>query len=47
MRKLTYFIACSIDGFIGGPDGDASFMYPFVDEASRSSRRTWSAGSGS
>ncbi|WP_399942679.1 dihydrofolate reductase family protein [Streptomyces sp. BBFR25] len=32
MRKLTYFIACSIDGFIGGPDGDASFMYPYVDE---------------
>ncbi|MER6846654.1 dihydrofolate reductase family protein [Streptomyces flaveolus] len=32
MRKLTYFIACSIDGFIGGPDGDASFMMPFVDE---------------
>ncbi|WP_405695687.1 dihydrofolate reductase family protein [Streptomyces coelicoflavus] len=32
MRKLTYSIACSIDGFIGGPDGDASFMYPFVDE---------------
>ncbi|MEU3662356.1 dihydrofolate reductase family protein [Streptomyces sp. NPDC032940] len=34
MRKLTYFIACSIDGFIGAPDGDASFMYPFVDEES-------------
>lgn len=32
MRTLTYFIACSIDGFIGGPDGDASFMVPFVDE---------------
>ncbi|WP_108933154.1 dihydrofolate reductase family protein [Streptomyces ardesiacus] len=32
MRKLTYFIACSIDGFIGGPDGDASFMVSFVDE---------------
>ncbi|KUO04296.1 dihydrofolate reductase family protein [Streptomyces caeruleatus] len=32
MRKLTYFIACSIDGFIGGPDGDATTMYPFVDE---------------
>ncbi|MFC8857069.1 dihydrofolate reductase family protein [Streptomyces sp. NPDC057144] len=31
MRKLTYFVACSIDGFIGGPDGDASFMLPFVD----------------
>ncbi|MFI9614620.1 dihydrofolate reductase family protein [Streptomyces sp. NPDC052023] len=32
MRKLTYFIACSIDGFIGDPDGDAAAMYPFVDE---------------
>ncbi|MGW0226248.1 dihydrofolate reductase family protein [Streptomyces tendae] len=32
MRKLTYFIACSIDGFIGGPDGDATFMVPFVDD---------------
>ncbi|MDX3368760.1 dihydrofolate reductase family protein [Streptomyces sp. ME02-6987-2C] len=32
MRKFTYFVACSIDGFIGGPDGDASFMVPFVDE---------------
>jgi len=30
LRKLTYFIACSIDGFIGDRDGDASFMYPFV-----------------
>lgn len=30
MRKLTYFVACSIDGFIGDQDGDASFMYPFV-----------------
>lgn len=32
LRKLTYFIACSIDGFIGDESGDASFMYPFVDE---------------
>ncbi|GGX41076.1 dihydrofolate reductase family protein [Streptomyces fructofermentans] len=32
MRKLTYFIACSIDGFIGDPSGDAQAMYPFVDE---------------
>ncbi|MER6619414.1 MULTISPECIES: dihydrofolate reductase family protein [unclassified Streptomyces] len=32
MRKLTYYIACSIDGFIGDPEGDASAMYPFVDE---------------
>ncbi|MFJ7074830.1 dihydrofolate reductase family protein [Streptomyces sp. NPDC098781] len=32
MRKLTYFIACSIDGFIGDPAGDATAMYAFVDE---------------
>ncbi|MFI6012016.1 dihydrofolate reductase family protein [Streptomyces sp. NPDC051243] len=32
MRKLTYFIACSLDGFIGGPDGDGSAMIRFVDE---------------
>ncbi|WP_327719334.1 dihydrofolate reductase family protein [Streptomyces sp. NBC_00490] len=32
MRKLTYFIACSIDGFIGDESGDAEFMMPFVDE---------------
>ncbi|MEU9705666.1 dihydrofolate reductase [Streptomyces sp. NPDC047981] len=31
MRKLTYFIACSIDGFIGDPEGDAASMYQFVD----------------
>lgn len=30
MRKLTYLIACSIDGFIGDPSGDASSMYPFA-----------------
>jgi dihydrofolate reductase len=32
LRKLTYFIACSIDGFIGDPSGDATSMYTFVDE---------------
>ncbi len=32
MRKLTYFIACSIDGFIGDESGDATIMMPFVDE---------------
>ena len=32
MRKLTYFIAASIDGFIGAPDGDAEFFTRFVDE---------------
>ncbi|GAA2957776.1 MULTISPECIES: dihydrofolate reductase family protein [Streptomycetaceae] len=32
MRKLTYFVACSIDGFIGDPGGDATSMMAFVDE---------------
>ncbi|GAA4901139.1 dihydrofolate reductase family protein [Streptomyces coeruleoprunus] len=32
MRKLTYYIACSIDGFIGDPEGDATSMFAFVNE---------------
>jgi dihydrofolate reductase len=32
LRKLTYFVACSIDGFIGDPDGDASSMFAYLDE---------------
>ncbi|MGW4085636.1 dihydrofolate reductase family protein [Streptomyces sp. NPDC004822] len=32
MRKLTYFIACSLDGFIGDATGDATDMFRFVDE---------------
>lgn len=32
MRKLSYFIACSIDGFIGDPSGEAEFFTRFVDE---------------
>jgi dihydrofolate reductase len=32
LRKLTYFIACSLDGFIGDPSGDGSAMVAFVDE---------------
>jgi dihydrofolate reductase len=32
LRKLTYFIACSVDGFIGDPAGDGSSMFRFVDE---------------
>ncbi|MGA4800669.1 dihydrofolate reductase family protein [Streptomyces lavendulocolor] len=32
MRKLTYFVACSIDGFIGDPGGDASSMFRFAGD---------------
>jgi dihydrofolate reductase len=32
LRKLTYFIAASIDGFIGEPGGNAEFFTRFVDE---------------
>ncbi|MET9802296.1 dihydrofolate reductase family protein [Streptomyces sp. NPDC006368] len=32
MRKLTYYIACSIDGFIGDPGGDANSFMAFLDE---------------
>ncbi|MGA4839668.1 dihydrofolate reductase family protein [Streptomyces sp. G45] len=32
MRKLTYFVAVSIDGFIGDPGGDANSYMKFVDD---------------
>ncbi|MEU2562210.1 dihydrofolate reductase family protein [Streptomyces longispororuber] len=32
MRKLTYFVAVSIDGFIGDPSGDATSYMRFVDD---------------
>ncbi|MET9452100.1 dihydrofolate reductase family protein [Streptomyces cinerochromogenes] len=32
MRKLSYVIACSLDGFIGDEHGDGSAMYRFLDE---------------
>ncbi|MFD3548581.1 dihydrofolate reductase family protein [Streptomyces sp. NPDC058655] len=31
MRKLTYFIATTVDGFIGAPDGDADFLHGLLD----------------
>jgi dihydrofolate reductase len=32
LRKLSYVIACSLDGFIGDEHGDASAMLRFLDE---------------
>ncbi|KOX04197.1 dihydrofolate reductase family protein [Streptomyces sp. NRRL B-3648] len=32
MRKLSYVIACSLDGFIGDEHGDASAMFRYLDE---------------
>ncbi|MEW2081243.1 dihydrofolate reductase family protein [Streptomyces sp. NPDC005283] len=31
MRKLVYYIACSIDGFIASPEGDGN-VYPISEE---------------
>ncbi|MFF4173390.1 dihydrofolate reductase family protein [Streptomyces sp. NPDC001744] len=33
MRKLTYYIACTIDGFIGDPEGDATSMYKYAEDS--------------
>lgn len=32
LRKLTYYVACSLDGFIGDTTGDATAMLSYVDE---------------
>ncbi|MEV0374223.1 dihydrofolate reductase family protein [Streptomyces sp. NPDC050636] len=32
MRKLTYFIGATIDGYIAAPDGDFEFFMPHVTE---------------
>ncbi|MFI6879583.1 dihydrofolate reductase family protein [Streptomyces sp. NPDC050400] len=32
MRKLTYFVAVSIDGFIGDESGDGNMFMSYVDE---------------
>ena len=32
LRKLSYFVAVSIDGFIGDRSGDGASFMPFVDE---------------
>ncbi|WP_394430534.1 dihydrofolate reductase family protein [Streptomyces sp. SGAir0957] len=35
MRKLTYFIAASVDGFIGDESGDGMMFMSYVDEEFR------------
>ncbi|MFB7471744.1 dihydrofolate reductase family protein [Kitasatospora sp. NPDC056184] len=30
MRKLTYYVGATIDGFIAAPDGDYRFLMPYV-----------------
>ncbi|MEU5767020.1 dihydrofolate reductase family protein [Streptomyces asoensis] len=32
MRKLTYYVACSVDGFIGDATGDGTAMLAYLDE---------------
>ncbi|MFE6050397.1 dihydrofolate reductase family protein [Kitasatospora sp. NPDC056446] len=32
MRKLSYFVGASIDGFIAAPDGGFEFFHPYVTE---------------
>ncbi|MEU6388616.1 dihydrofolate reductase family protein [Streptomyces sp. NPDC046939] len=35
MRKLTYFVAVSVDGFIGDESGDGTMFMSYVDEEFR------------
>ncbi|MFE7193398.1 dihydrofolate reductase family protein [Kitasatospora sp. NPDC057541] len=30
MRKLTYYVGTTVDGFIAAPDGDYQFLMPYV-----------------
>jgi dihydrofolate reductase len=46
MRKLMMKMSISVDGFVGGPDGEADWIFRSSDEASRSwvVEQLWEAG---
>ncbi|HKD19664.1 MAG TPA: dihydrofolate reductase family protein [Thermoanaerobaculia bacterium] len=46
MRKLTMKMSISVDGFVGGPNGENDWVFKSSDEASKAwaVERTWEAG---
>jgi dihydrofolate reductase len=46
MRKLTLEMQCSIDGFVGGPNGELDWIFPDFDEeyAEWGVEKLWQAG---
>lgn len=46
MRQLILHMQCSIDGFVGGPDGDLQWIFPDFDQAYQqwTVTKLWQAG---